>query len=154
MKAVTKISYSANCFYFKLRLGFLRYMLSLCIIERKCLLKVVTKKVKQSLWIQIFNTNPFTDGFSPEFETDVFSKHRTTCYMSCITDFYTDIFKSLIFFSNNSFLWFALNDLKTLMHLFAGYELLFPVTSFFTIQCKISLADMVCFITIFAWFHK
>ena len=72
-------------------------MLSLCIIERKCLLKVVTKKVKQRLWIQIFNTNPFTVDFSPEFEI-----------------------------------------------------LLFPVTSFFTIQCKISLVDMVCFITIFA----
>ena len=73
-------------------------MLSLCIIERKCLLKVVTKKVKQRLWIQIFNTNPFTVDFSPEFEIDVFRKHHTTCYMSCITDFYTGIFKSLIFF--------------------------------------------------------
>ena len=51
------------------------------------MLKVVTKKLKQGLWwlIQVFNPNPFTVDFSPEFEVGVFSKHHTAFNMSCIT---------------------------------------------------------------------
>ena len=51
------------------------------------MLKVVTKKLKQSLWmlIQVFDPNPYTADFSAEFKMGVFSKHHTAFNMSCIT---------------------------------------------------------------------
>ena len=51
------------------------------------MLKVVTKKLKQGLWmlIQVFDPNPYTVVFSAEFKMGVFSKHHTTFNMSCIT---------------------------------------------------------------------
>lgn len=62
-------------------------MMRLSTIERKCMLKVVTKKLKQGLWmlIQVFDPNPYTVDFSAEFKMGVFSKHHTAFNMSCIT---------------------------------------------------------------------